>query len=807
LDTHTHPASPVRFGAFELDLGTGELRKNGTVTGLPPQPFKILAFLVSHAGELVTRDEIREHVWGQDTFVDFEHGLNFAIQKIRSVLRDDPDSPSYIETLPRRGYRFIAPVNELNGAPPTRANGNVVVTGAASDVVAPLLGVHKSSAPSSQLNVPLSVVATRAPSPSRAQFLFTKVAALVFVVILGVAGLWTYRGRNTSRADIKFKARDWVLITDFDNRTGEPVLNGTLEYALERELSNSRFVNVVPRERVEDALRLMRKPLDAKIDAAVGREICLRDGGVPAMLTGRVEKFGSTYTLSTQLVDPIHGVTLASLSEVDPADSQMAGAVHRLSDRVRQKLGEQLLLIQQSEANLEKVTTPSLKALQLYTNADRLIRENKQAAAAELLKQAIDEDPGFASAHILLGWALKNQEKPDKEYVPYAKRAFELSEQTSERERYFIQGSYHQILHQVKEAAASYEALLRLYPDHFWGASNLEDLYKVQLDQPQDRARLAVRLADLRPGDSAYNVQAAFLKLYVERDLNGARPYLERARTLVAEQGSSADPNEAAFVQLFPAYEHWLKGDIGKAHDELVQIDHSGQLDPGDVGLFYLTFGEIKEAERHFRAIPSGTEGFSLEEILAFTAFIRGDGSALKQHLQRTHEDPNPATYVSVLMVHAGMWSNVERGIQRMLPRKLNGIPEGELALARKQTARGISLLEEGVNLERGSSNLTLYLGFGDLAEAYRKQGKLDAALQVLEESSKQWSQSYFGPIGTGVRAPMWMNNQVRLADLYRRMGREQEAKKIEDELSNLLVYADSDYPIRRELEKRRHAQ
>jgi tetratricopeptide (TPR) repeat protein len=284
----------------------------------------------------------------------------------------------------------------------------------------------------------------------------------------------------------------------------------------------------------------------------------------------------------------------------------------------------------------------------------------------------------------------------------------------------------------------------------------------VTLARPKERARLVERLADMRPGDSTYNALAAVYKLFVDGDVNGARPYVERARALEAVQGPSADPNEAAFVQLFPAYEHWLKRDIGRAHDELVEIDHSVRgMDPGDVGVAYLAFGEIKKAEQHFRASPEpDTSG--AEELLAFAAFIRGDGSALKHHLQQAHEDPNPTSYVSVLMVHAGMWSNVERAIRNSsFPRKLNDIPEGELALARKQTARGISLLEEGVNLERGSATTALFLAFGDLAEVYRKQGKLDAAVRVLEESSRQWSQNYFGPIGTGLKAPMWMNKSV----------------------------------------------
>lgn len=103
----------LRFGAFELDLGTAELRKSGITLNLPPQPLRILALLASHPGQLVTRELIQQEIWGSETFVDFEQGLNFAINKIRVALGDHADSPRYVETLPRRGYRFIAPVEEV----------------------------------------------------------------------------------------------------------------------------------------------------------------------------------------------------------------------------------------------------------------------------------------------------------------------------------------------------------------------------------------------------------------------------------------------------------------------------------------------------------------------------------------------------------------------------------------------------------------------------------------------------------------------------------------------------------------------
>lgn len=114
--------SRVRFGIFELDLQTGELRKSGVLLRLPPQPFKVLALLASRPSQLVTREEIRDQIWGTDTFVDFEHGLNFVIKKIRDTLGDDPETPRYIETLPRRGYRFIAPVDGVSPSSKSQAS-------------------------------------------------------------------------------------------------------------------------------------------------------------------------------------------------------------------------------------------------------------------------------------------------------------------------------------------------------------------------------------------------------------------------------------------------------------------------------------------------------------------------------------------------------------------------------------------------------------------------------------------------------------------------------------------------------------
>ncbi len=121
----------LRFGVYEADPQLGELRREGVKVKLQEQPFQVLMFLLERPGEVVTREELREHLWPADTFVDFDHGLNTAINKLRDALRDSAANPRFIETKAKRGYRFIAPVEAVvNGAPINQANGVAVAAAA-----------------------------------------------------------------------------------------------------------------------------------------------------------------------------------------------------------------------------------------------------------------------------------------------------------------------------------------------------------------------------------------------------------------------------------------------------------------------------------------------------------------------------------------------------------------------------------------------------------------------------------------------------------------------------------------------------
>ena len=147
------PISParkiLRFAAFEVDLAAGELRKNGTRIRLQEQPFQILSYLLDRPGEVVTREELRQKLWPADTFVDFDHSLNTAVNKLREALGDSASSPRYVETLARRGYRFLAPVQPAEVKSPAQDSPTMTAGETAVSAATPIAPFHRD------LEVPL----------------------------------------------------------------------------------------------------------------------------------------------------------------------------------------------------------------------------------------------------------------------------------------------------------------------------------------------------------------------------------------------------------------------------------------------------------------------------------------------------------------------------------------------------------------------------------------------------------------------------------------------------------------------------
>ena len=203
----------LRFGAYTLDLRAGELRKGGSRIRLQEKPLRVLALLTEHQGDLVTREELKLHLWPEDTFVDFETGLNTAVSKLRDALSDSADKPRYIETIPRRGYRLIVPVERVPDASELRAE-SASAQGPETQTIDTLL--HPNSRRGAVGNMSFDATEGSQGIPRRRKALIFGLALIAVGAIVSV-GLRYLRPRPAPRP-----ARAMLAVLPFDNLTGDP---------------------------------------------------------------------------------------------------------------------------------------------------------------------------------------------------------------------------------------------------------------------------------------------------------------------------------------------------------------------------------------------------------------------------------------------------------------------------------------------------------------------------------------------------------------------------------------------------------
>lgn len=269
----------ARFGAYEVDARNGELRKFGMRVKVPVQPFQVLTLLLEKRGELATREELRDKIWPSGTFVDFENSLNKAVAKLRAILNDDPSSPRFIETVPRRGYRFLAPVEFIetgidlggtNGSAPLSLNGHNT-----SSPVETLASAPAQSQPRIEKKVVLLVAGT-----------------LVLALLLAVA---LFFQRHAPRPWVA----NSVAILPFENLSGDPAQDyfaaGMTDEVIS-DLAKIKSLRVAPSSSVW-RYQSGKKPL-----ADVAREL-----GVDALVQGSVTRVGERVRITARLTDPWQG--------------------------------------------------------------------------------------------------------------------------------------------------------------------------------------------------------------------------------------------------------------------------------------------------------------------------------------------------------------------------------------------------------------------------------------------------------------------------------------------------------------------
>jgi len=446
----------VHFGPFTVDLASREVWKSGQRVRLQEKPFEILSILLEKPNQLVTREEIQRRLWASDTFVDFEHNINTAVRKLREALGDVAEQSHFIETLPRRGYRFVGTFEEEDFAP--------------------------SNPPTATLTNP-----TARRRHLRVVFATVVIAAIVFFVGMNLSEI------RDKWVQGKISEQDTILLTDFVNKTGDPVFDDSLKPALAAELGQSPFLNLVSDRKVVSTLRLTGRDANTAVNLDVARELCQRLG-TKAVLSGTISSLGSHYLIGLKAVACTTGDSLAEEAAEAASKEEVLKALDQASSSLRTKLGESLPSVQKFDVPIE-VTTSSLEALKNYSVGLKIKYTKGDALSLPFLERAVELDPNFASAYSSLAIGVGNVGKTSLA-VEYATKAYQLRDRVTEREKFGISASYFHEIGELEKLEQTYRDWQETYPRDFVPYGNLGitynqmGLYEKALAQYREAARL-----------------------------------------------------------------------------------------------------------------------------------------------------------------------------------------------------------------------------------------------------------------------------------------------------------------------------
>lgn len=269
--------------------------------------------------------------------------------------------------------------------------------------------------------------------------------------------------------------KDKLLLTEFNNMTGDAVFDGTLKTALAVSLEQSPFLDIFPDTQVRAVLRLMEHSADDVVTAELGREICLRKG-LKAYISGTISNLGSNYVLTLEAINARTGDTIGRQLEQAESKEQVLKSLGKAASGLRKKLGESLSSIEQFDAHFE-YTTSSLEALKIYSLGIAQQRRGKWLEAVSFYNQAIELDPDFSSAYVAASSAYSNTNQ-HKQAAEYAARAFELKDRVSELEKLRISHFYYAyVTGDLDKRIETLEIMKRIYPRVITTLNNLSDCY------------------------------------------------------------------------------------------------------------------------------------------------------------------------------------------------------------------------------------------------------------------------------------------------------------------------------------------
>jgi TolB-like protein/DNA-binding winged helix-turn-helix (wHTH) protein/Tfp pilus assembly protein PilF len=569
----------LRFGVFEVDLRTGELCKQGLRVKLPGQPFQLLAMLLEHPGELVSREEIREKLWPGDTFLDFEHSVNNTVKKLREALGDDPVAPRFIETLPRHGYRFIAPV-DVRAVPelPLPKRWMVGVIG----------------------GVVLAIV--------------------VVLFALEVAGLRDRLLRHT----LPVPKIESLAVLPLENLSGDPQQEYFADGMTEELITNLGKISAL---RVISRTSVMRYKGTKKPLAEIAKEL-----NVDAVVEGTVLRSGDRVRVTANLLDARADRHLWS----ETYDRDL-GDVLMLQDEVARAIANEIQtkVTPQEHARLATARPVDPEAHELYLKGNDSLSRDDLYRALECFEQTVTKDPNFARGY--LGLAQTYADLGNHVLLPsveayrkaktYAQKALELDGSLSEAHaqlgNVLWQGDW-----DWSGAERELKRALEINPNSE-GAREMYSWYLYTVGRTEEAVAEAKRAVEINPlsGDAYNGLAHAY---FYERRYDDALAQVRRAREL--------NPNQPSW-EIFP-WTYVEKGMYEQAYPEFLKWPGCLSVPgcSGHLGNAYARAGQKAEAQRILRKlIEQSKQGIGTYEVaMIYTAL--GEKDRALEWLERAYK-------------------------------------------------------------------------------------------------------------------------------------------------------------------------
>ena len=591
-------SSLVRFGVFEIDLDSGELRKQGVKIKLHDQPFKVLAMLLERPGQVVTREELSHRLWPADTFVDLELGLNSAVMKLRAALGDSAENPRFIETLPRRGYRLIVPVE-------------VMLNSQAE------LGAAPDKPPTEQEwsgQSPPAVVAKLTVSRRRWWMLGGAVAAVLIAMLV-----WLNLGnrrQGLSAVEARPQIRS-LAVLPLENLSGDPgqeyFADGMTD-ALINDLAQISSLKVISRTSV------MRYKSTRKTLPEISKEL-----NVDGIVEGTVIRSPERMRVDVQVIEANSNEPFWARSY----ERNVGDAVALQTDLAQAIANEiQAKLTPQEQARLQRTESVDPQTYELYLRG-RYIWNNQTDAARqksiEYFQQAIQRSPDYAPAYAAIAEAyVVRLDLPPKESSSKAKAAARAALQlddTLANAHSALAGSLFWYDWDWAGAEKEFQRALALNPNyaraHQWYAQYLiamgrRDLAVEELKRAEQLDPLALNIAG---GSGRYGKQYDLMLEHARKMLelypDNPRPYIDLGRAYrlkgmypdaiaayqKARDLSGGDPTDGGLMGLGYTYAVWgERAEALKILGELKAQSKRRYVSPSSIAMIYVGLGEKDEA-------------------------------------------------------------------------------------------------------------------------------------------------------------------------------------------------------------------